>query len=573
MAAISSNGTGGGNWSSTATWAGGVLPVSGDSVTIVLGDTVTFDVDQSGFAAGLAALTINGTLQSSTTAGSYVLKMDGTGGHDISFGASGQLLAGSSGTPLPTATVFTINLNGASKINNANGLVALFCTQPTYLAAVLSAQANAAATTLSYTQAVRASDFAVVSADLTTDTYWGAIASQGVQVDNINKAADSEARVLSAIGSTSLTITAGLTNTKLAGSYVWLTWRNIRIIGGTSSSGAIFTGSSAVLQCEISNGASGLACSNTVNSTLSGIVHGPNTACTNCSSTLISGVVTGLTTCFNAGEGSLVSGFVSGVTTVFQTHAGGKLTGTITGCTTGMAASIVEVSGSIINSTTGIQQGTAFLRGATLSNNNQDITVSSTLGWPYVNGFGASLNSATQVAGYSGALPQAGWQRIVIWDVGGVNGGLKAWMYGGRVINDTGTLPPAPTIFTQTYNHIFERNNTPVYLDINFFAQKNVPFTITVSLKKDTNTMTETPSAAIIDPGKEIFSTASRLVTSTMVDNTSWQTLTLTYTADHDRALILRLRGRNASGNLWWNATIVRAPGLRAVPLFGGIMQ
>ena len=45
MAAIQSNGTGGGNWSAAASWDGGVVPGEGDTVQIVSGDTITIDTD------------------------------------------------------------------------------------------------------------------------------------------------------------------------------------------------------------------------------------------------------------------------------------------------------------------------------------------------------------------------------------------------------------------------------------------------------------------------------------------------------------------------------------------------
>ena len=75
MAAISSNGTGGGNWSAAATWNGGVVPTIGtDDVTIVVGDTVTIDTTGLGCGtdpgAGTDGLTINGTLDYITTASS-----------------------------------------------------------------------------------------------------------------------------------------------------------------------------------------------------------------------------------------------------------------------------------------------------------------------------------------------------------------------------------------------------------------------------------------------------------------------------------------------------------------------
>lgn len=75
MATINSNGTGGGNWSATTTWAGGVVPVEGDKVTIVAGDTVVVEGtytagDDSSGGLGSAAIDVYGQLKASRTVSS-----------------------------------------------------------------------------------------------------------------------------------------------------------------------------------------------------------------------------------------------------------------------------------------------------------------------------------------------------------------------------------------------------------------------------------------------------------------------------------------------------------------------
>lgn len=81
MATRTSNGTGGGDWSSGSSWAGGIAPVDNDTVVVAATDTITVDVDMSAYPNGIAGITITGhadspgTLNFKDTAGTYWLKM------------------------------------------------------------------------------------------------------------------------------------------------------------------------------------------------------------------------------------------------------------------------------------------------------------------------------------------------------------------------------------------------------------------------------------------------------------------------------------------------------------------
>jgi len=97
MAIINSNGTAGGNWSNITTWLGGVVPVAGDTVTIVAGDIIVVD---GNFVTGdltQNALTIqNGAeLKMSNTVSSTISIQGGVVQH-------GTLSAGTMSTPLPS---------------------------------------------------------------------------------------------------------------------------------------------------------------------------------------------------------------------------------------------------------------------------------------------------------------------------------------------------------------------------------------------------------------------------------------------------------------------------------------
>jgi hypothetical protein len=232
----------------------------------------------------------------------------------------------------------------------------------------------------------------------------------------------------------------------------------------------------------------------------------------------------------------------------------------------------IQGNASLTGNTYGIVYGSVMLRGSptiggagALANVNGDL-LGDTSGFPIVTGYGVSLQSAIQCGGYSLSLHTQGWPCAVMWDIGGVTGALKAWMYGGRIVTQTGTLPsPVPAWCkvdagaSGTYQAIYERSATPTYLDFPIYGMKGRKVSVTVVCKKDTNSMTETPSIAICDPNASIFSGTPGsvggdiLATSTMADTTNWQTLRTSYTPTKHGPLIVRWRGRNASGNSYWH--------------------
>lgn len=106
MATITSAASG--NWSAGATWVGGVKPANGDTVVLAPGHVVTYDEDMSGWANGIAAMTVGSgaTFQWSTAAGqNYYFKMYGTG----SVVVSGTFRVGNSNTDrIPRSSTATL---------------------------------------------------------------------------------------------------------------------------------------------------------------------------------------------------------------------------------------------------------------------------------------------------------------------------------------------------------------------------------------------------------------------------------------------------------------------------------
>lgn len=111
MAAITSNGTGGGVWSAGASWTGAAVPAEGDTVIIQNGDTITIDQNITvGADTATAAIDVasGGKLEvPSTVAADYTLTCKG----DLKNSSGGTLEIGTVANPIPAARIFTIKLN------------------------------------------------------------------------------------------------------------------------------------------------------------------------------------------------------------------------------------------------------------------------------------------------------------------------------------------------------------------------------------------------------------------------------------------------------------------------------
>ena len=514
---------GSGNWSSAGTWDTGV-PVDGDTVIIAAGHTVVFDVDQSAFSTGVT-LTVNGTFQCKTTGGPYVLKCGG----DITFGSSGIFEAGSSSTPLPYATKFTVDLNGAKKFNGAGGgICRLYCTEPTIKSINLSVTESAGSTTLD------------VNTDVTGDSQW--INGAKIRVDDIiGTLSDSEQKIINTVSSTQITITTGLSAAKGAGAWVHLIDRNIKVTGGTGYAFDAFSAGKLILCCEISGNTNGLSScygAQISGGTISGNTNGLN-SCTGVqvSGGTISGNAYGLSWCYGA---QISGGTISGNTNGLYSCTGAQVSG-----------------GTISGNTYGLSWCSGFIK-STLNNTNNlyycaQISVYST------------TFTGTENYGYT-VLAQASYAESI--NHNGVDGAYKSWSKGGISVS---CVDPSGGSESGWRQLICASATYSVFMQYYHEVQPNEWLYVDARLRKDAS-MSYLPRIQIVDPFDDPLVTgasplAETAMTSDAVNETQHVAASWFNSGSIRRKVLVRVVAKNASENVYANVRRTRG-----TTIIGGIL-
>ncbi len=526
-----------GLWSAPATWDTGV-PVDGDSAVISAGHIVEFDVDQSGFASGLAGVTLNGTLRASTTPGAYVLKLAG----HMTPGANGRLEAGTEADPYPATCTFEIQVNGNYyAVNGGTNAVALYGQQPQYPTALLAAGASAGQTVLT------------LDTDVTGDWMVGDI----VYVCNVNMTRNEEQHTIAAVGAGTVTLASGMASAKLAGSVVALSTRNVRMVGpGTGAGRGIVNSNGAALagveirafQYGVLSGSNHVLTGCTLSGNSCGAYSGSNHVLTGCT-------LSGNTYGAYYGSNHVLTGCtLSGNSCGAYYGSNHVLTGcTLSGNTYGVdSGSNHALTGCTLSGNTyGVREGSNRLFDCNFAGNANDLYETS--GTAYR----CTLASTTQHAGYS-ALINA---PFVARDMDSVAGAIRAWMAGGRIAPNDVELPPSGG-HTLSHHLFFERAttaepisiDTPVWLDLDtVLLEPGASVTLSAWLKQSATGMAEPVRLQLIDPAHDplIESAASVLAEEAIAETTDWQHVELVYTPPTTQQATIRIYARNDSGEGW----------------------
>jgi hypothetical protein len=570
MATITSNGTGGGLWSATATWAGGAVPVDDDTVVIASGDTVTFNVDTSGFANGINGLTITGTLKVSTSTSSYMKMKAAT-----QIAGAGTFNIGESGAgAIPFAVKFTLTGGVGWYVNGTSGMtMTVYGTEPTNKYVTLSGNEAKGQTALS------------VNTDLTGDIWTAGDLIYISDADGV----DNEVRTIEVggISATEITVTSGLTNAKVSGALVTLKSRNVKIISDGNTIYAIqnfASGKLSIGSAHITVGATGTP--RGIKSCVGALIEGGCFDSTgyqldSCNYTTITGgaFLGAATALYSSAFISVTGGIFSGNTNVFSTVS---FTVYISG---GLFYSNTNVMNATINSfiSGGIFVGNQSVSnssyglnvsGGTFTNNREllyasvlcvlsNITITSTQ---------YTISNLSDFTAYNVTSSGGGTEnynytsRGVIlsqsFDHDGNIGAYKAWTKGGATTSQVSVLPSGYSIAYIT-NPVSASEYA--YWRKTFTVPAGEEVSVEVQLRKDAS-MTYLPRVYLMNSIENPLVDATAAEDSfTMTDSTNtWESDTFAIdnsAGTTDKDYTLWFVGKNASGNMYSAYDITTASG------------
>ena len=544
---------GSGNWGTAGTWDTGI-PADGDDVVIASGHTVTFNVDQSAFTTGVG-ITITGTLNHTTTTGTYLLKAK-TG---ASIVGAGTWNIGTSGTPIPFAAKHTITGAAGWYVDGNAGLtMTVYGAEPSIKYVKLSGDEAIGQTELS------------VDTDVTGDIW---AVGDIIRIDDINKAQETEERVIAAggIAAGAITVTAGLTAAKSTGAIVSLITRNVKIIAVGTGNYLIYRVGSTTNKLNIGGGMfygvnkyafhtsnyisiSGGTFSvhdrvfySCITPTISGGTFSANSLLIMYSNPIISGgLFTGSNIQLSNNDGTVISGgLFSGnnnclVNCNNSVISGGTFSGNNYVINGGF--SLVVGGGTFSGNNRAISGGSPItISGGTFATNTADLyTVYGML-------HNITLTSSPEHTTYTSIPFQYNCQSE---DHDGVDGALKAWCKGGVVTSQTAVKPDG---YTQAYLLDPESADYPVFFTKQFSVEPGKTVGVEVQLRKDTS-MSYLPRVYLMASIGNPLAGATPVDTFTMTDSTNtWEsdTFTITNSTDYDQDYTLYFVAKNATDNAY----------------------
>lgn len=541
-------------WSTVGNWD--TPPVDNDTVVIAAGQTCEYDIDNSAWANGINGLTITGTLKISRVTSSY-LKMKAA----TTINGAGTFNVGESAAlAIPFAVKCTITGGANWFINGAAGLtMTVYAAEPVIKTILLTALEPIGETVI-------AVDTSVV-ADIWAD-------GDTIRIDDINRAQESEERVIAAggIAAGTITITAGLTAAKSIGAYLHLISRNVKFLAAGATSwvcqgfttgkliiaGGQFLSNSALLiyQCTGVN-ISGGTFSKTVNygvflggssQTISGGVFSGNAYINQAETkyTVSGGTFTGNGGIFYTASGVSVSGgiFAGNANIIIGSSACSILGGTFSSNTQVVQTSsgILIFGGTFSGNSNGINLSSAIINNVTFSGN-----VTADVSSSVVSLFNVILAS-TENVGYTG-LARETYSESINHDQ--VAGAFKSWTKGGVTSSQAVTVPVGYTKAMQT---VLENAAVEGYWQKEYTVGAGASVNITMNLRKSA-AMAYLPRCIIFNKAStDPFAGGAGINTFTMTDSIdTWEASTYTYynSTAEDVTLVVRFQGMNASGNMF----------------------